>query len=85
MSEINRQVREIGALFAGRLPSAVLEDALDYLRANEFGLALYVLCEQLIEYDVKITASEYSRVRSLAGFMYPDSLSLPRLVEQVVP
>lgn len=84
MNEIDRQVHEIGALFEGRLPAAALDDALDYLHANEFGLALYVLCEQLIEYDVKITASEYDRVRSMADLMYPDSSSLPRLAEQIV-
>ena len=83
MNPFEREVLEFGALFEGRLPSAVLADALDYVQFNESGLALSTLCEQLVEYDVKIARHEYERLRSLADRMYPDSSPLEHLARQV--
>ncbi len=84
MTKIDREVLEIGALFEGRLPAAVLADTLDDVRFNEAGLALATLCEHLIEYDVKVSVSEYARLQALSGFMYPDSFVLTPLARQVV-
>lgn len=84
MIKIDREVLEIGALFEGRLPAAVLGNTLDDVRFNEAGLALATLCEHLIEYDVKISPVEYARLQALAAFMYPDSSVLSPLARQVV-
>ena len=81
---IDRAVLEIGALFVGRLPAAILADTLDDVRFNEAGLALATRCEHLIQYDVKISAGEYARLQALADFMYPDSFVLTPLARQVV-
>jgi hypothetical protein len=71
-------------MFEGRLPSAVLTDALDYVQFNECGLALYTLCQQLVEYQVQIARCEYDRLQSLAETMYPDASPLEHLARQVV-
>ena len=59
-------------------------DALDYVQFNEAGLAVNTLCEQLIEYDVRIAGHEYERLRLLAGMMYPNSSPLGYLARQVI-
>ena len=84
VSPFEREVLEVGAMFEGRLPSAVLADALDYVQFNESGLALNMLCEQLVEYDVTPARHEYERLRALADMMYPDASSLDHLARQVV-
>lgn len=84
MNNIDHEVLEIGALFEGRLPADLLADTLDDVRFNEAGMALATLCQHLIEYDVKITASEYARLQALSDFMYPDAFVLTPLAKQVV-
>jgi hypothetical protein len=84
VTKIDRDVLEVGALFEGRLPSAVLADTLNDVHFNEAGLALATLCEHLIEYDVKLSASEYRRLQALSHSMYPDSRVLEPLAKQVV-
>ena len=84
MRNLERDVIRIGAQFNGRLPSEVLADALEYTEHNESGLALYVLCQQLAEYDVPITKDEFSQLQALSSHMYPDALPLEDLSELVI-
>jgi len=83
ISTIEHDVRAIAALFEGRLPPAVVLDALGYIQFNEPGLALETLCQQLVDYSVTITGTEYARLRSMADSMYPDASVLERLGQQV--
>lgn len=62
-------VRQVGELFRGRLSDEVLDDALDYVNFNEHGLALELLCDQLIEYNVSITSSEFRAIENLFDVM----------------
>lgn len=85
MTSLGSDVLALGALFHERLPAAILATALDYVQFNEAGLALEILAEQLVEYDVKISTDEFERFRALASFMYPDDAPvLSQLVGRVV-
>lgn len=55
-----------GERFKGRLDSALLQGALDYVSHNEESLAFEILCDHIGEYDVSITAEEYSEAIQLA-------------------
>lgn len=83
MSRRADQVLAIGARFEGRLPAAVLASALEYVQYNEAGLALDMLCAQLVEYPVEITGDEYARLLSMESFFYPDASMLKQLARMV--
>jgi hypothetical protein len=84
VDKVKNEVLAVGRLFEGRLPQEVLLDALEYLQHNEYGLALETVCQQLVEYEVQITKSEYDLLQSMAGIMYPDASILEHLAHQVV-
>ena len=83
MSRHADQVLAVGVLFEGRLPAAVLASALEYVQYNEAGLALDMLCAQLVEYQVGITGDEYARLLSMESFFYPDTTMLKQLARMV--
>jgi hypothetical protein len=84
VSTLEQEVRAVAALFEGRLPPAVILDALEYMQFNETGLALETLCQQLGDFQVPLTGAEYARLCSLAEHMYPDASILMSLAKQVV-
>jgi hypothetical protein len=85
VDKVKSEILSVGRLFEGRLPQEVLLDALEYMQYNECGLALETVCQQLVEYEVQITRSEYDLLQSMANIMYPDASILKRLAHQVVP
>lgn len=55
-----------GELFRGRLADEVLDDALEYLDHGEEGAAIGVLCDQLMEFEVGLSAEEWELLRDLS-------------------
>jgi hypothetical protein len=82
--KVKNEILAVGRLFEGRLPQEVLLYALEYVQYNECGLALETMCQQLVEYEVQITRSEYDLLQSMAGIMYPNASVLKDLAHQVV-
>jgi hypothetical protein len=52
---LDAELLAFGEIFRGRLPDDVLDDALEYVRFNEPGLAVEILADQLGEHDVRLT------------------------------
>lgn len=53
------RIVKFGERFQGRLESALLQEALEYVGYNEESLAFEILCDHICEYDVSITDEEY--------------------------
>lgn len=49
----------LGSSLKGRLPSDVVDSALDYISYNEFGLTFEILCDYIDEFNIQITQYEY--------------------------
>lgn len=60
------RIINFGAKFNGRLDSALLQAALDYLGFGEEVLAFETLCDHIYEYDISISQSEYEVAIKLA-------------------
>mgnify|MGYP005821798391 CR=1 FL=1 len=61
-------VREVLAAVASYLPHDVA-NAHDLLDHNEWGAALSLICTQLFEYDVTVSADVYAQIARLARDM----------------
>lgn len=70
---------ELGNALKGRLPSSMVEFALDYIQHNEFELAFETLCDHIGEFNVKITNDEYQIILYIANITdYNDSYNRVR-------
>ncbi len=73
-SKICLMLTELGNTLKGRLPSSMVEFALNYIQYNEFGLAFETLCDYIDEFNVKITNDEYQSILYIANLTdYNDS------------
>lgn len=59
MHEITLILITLGSSLKGRLPSDVVDSALDYISYNEFGLTFEILCDYIDEFNIQITQYEY--------------------------
>ena len=59
MHEIMLMLITLGSSLKGRLPSDVVDSALDYISYNEFGLTFEILCDYIDEFNIQITQYEY--------------------------
>ena len=59
MHEITLMLITLGSSLKGRLPSDVVDSALDYISYNEFGLTFEILCDYIDEFNIQITQYEY--------------------------
>lgn len=57
--EIMLMLITLGSSLKGRLPSDVVDSALDYISYNEFGLTFEILCDYIDEFNIQITQYEY--------------------------
>ncbi|WP_241068506.1 MafI family immunity protein [Achromobacter insuavis] len=60
------KIISFGLKFNGRLDSALLQAALDYVGFGEKVLAFETLCDHIYEYDIPISQSEYEIAINLA-------------------
>ncbi|QVL32233.1 MafI family immunity protein [Telmatocola sphagniphila] len=77
------KILEFADRFTGRLDSTLIIQALDYIRYNEEALALEILCEQLFEHEVSISADECTIAETLAMKLNIQSNAIKRLHELV--
>ena len=59
MHEITLMLITLGSSLKGRLPSDVVDFALNYINYNEFGLAFEILRDYIDEFNIQITQYEY--------------------------
>jgi hypothetical protein len=52
--------------FAGRLPATEIENAADLISRGEWGVGLEILCAQLAEYEIDLSASEAKELKEIA-------------------
>ena len=65
--QIEFRLLQLLPLFVGRLPDADLKNAENLIRHREWGVGLEVLCAQLDEYEVELSAGELSILNSFAN------------------
>lgn len=61
-NNIDEIVREFGERFRGRIEDWRLSEALKYVDFNECNLAFEVICDDICEYNVKITKIEFDEI-----------------------
>lgn len=59
----------LGNVFKERLDPDLIDTALDYIDFNEEGLALEILCDHIIEYNIAITQDEFELIVKLSKEM----------------
>lgn len=70
--EIETSLLNFAACFTGRLPQQDIENASDLIARREWGVGLEVLCAQLAEYEIELSASEGEDLKRLASAMNLD-------------
>lgn len=86
MTNIDERIKNFGRLFANRLESERLEDAINYVNHGERGLAFETICDHLSEFEVLITREEYDLAIQICNLleMDVDDISLLHLKELVL-
>jgi hypothetical protein len=64
-ASLEERIKQLGAIFVGRLDRPLLDSALNYCEFREYTLALEMLCDHLFEHDVEIAAHEFDELRDL--------------------
>ena len=72
MHEITLMLITLGSSLKGRLPSDVVDSALDYISYNEFGLTFEILCDYIDEFNIQITQYEYKIFLDIARIINYD-------------
>lgn len=70
MHEITLMLITLGSSLKGRLPSDVVDSALDYISYNEFGLTFEILCDYIDEFNIQITQYEYKIFLDIARIIH---------------
>jgi hypothetical protein len=68
-SNIEARLLSIVAGLTNRLSTHDIENASDLISKREWGVGLEVLCAQLGEYEVQLTAAELTELNDLASAM----------------
>lgn len=57
------------------LPEEDVKEALDFVEHNEFGVSFELICAQLFEYDIKVSADIYRKIEEIGRSMtFDDSV-----------
>ena len=67
MDSIEKDLCSIADVFIGRLPDLYVDDVKELADFREWGLSFRVLCDQLLEYDVKITNHEWEKINEIGN------------------
>ena len=71
--------------FAGRLPDSIIEDVKEYVDFREWGVAFNLLCEQLYEFDIAISESEWEQIENIGKALKLEDYSWIELKELLEP
>lgn len=63
---LDDRIKHVGNLFVDRLDKQLILSAVGYVDFSESTLAVEILCEQLIEYEVQITSEEFQQLQQIA-------------------
>lgn len=66
-----------------KLPEKDINEALDLVERNEFGVGFELICTQLFEYDAKISAGIYLKIENLGRSMNLDESVWQMLKNQI--
>ncbi|MCP5094863.1 MAG: MafI family immunity protein [Chloroflexi bacterium] len=72
MDSIEKDLNLIAEVFTERLPDLYIQDVKELAGFREWGLAFRVLCDQLFEFDVKITKEEWEKINLIGKLMKID-------------
>ncbi|WP_034350132.1 MafI family immunity protein [Herbaspirillum sp. GW103] len=61
----SEKIKDFACRISGKLEDELLEGALNYLDHNEEALAIEILCDHLIEYDVPLSQDDLSFLKSI--------------------
>lgn len=81
---LTKELQAVVAAFSERLPQATLDSADDLIRHGEYGEALEIICTQVYEYEVPVTAKTYSEIERCGQRMEMDEASWSFLRELLV-
>jgi hypothetical protein len=70
--ELPKRIFQLGNVYKDRLDQERLNYALDYVNFNEWTIAFETVCDELCEYDVPITQSEYGELMELGSQLKAD-------------
>ena len=60
---------EVLDLLKGKLPKEDKMQAREEIAAGEYGLAFEIICQQLFEYEVRISMADYQRLEAMGRRM----------------
>ena len=81
---LTKELQAVVAAFSEHLPQATLDSAEDLIRHGEYGEALDLICTQVYEYEVPVTAETYSEIERCGQRMDMDDASWGFLQELLV-
>lgn len=68
-SDVERMLLEALDLLKGKLPKEDKMQAREEIAAGEYDLAFEIICQQLFEYDVRISMADYQRLEAIGRRM----------------
>lgn len=63
--DINGQIWSLGQCLRGRIPDDIIEDALEYLDHNEWGLSFELFCSNICDFRVPLSFDEFSLIQEI--------------------
>ena len=70
-----KQLRSLVEVFSGALPEANIADATELILHGEYGEALELICTQVYEYEVPVSADAYKVIEECGKRMQMDESS----------
>lgn len=65
--------------YRGKLSDGEVNNIIDLAKHNEWGVALDILCTQIIEYNLKISPNSFQKIEQMAKEMGLDEIDIDNL------
>lgn len=72
VANIEKRLLNFSDGLAGRLPVADIENAVELISNGEWGVGFEILCDQLAEYGIDLSAAEANELKEIALAMELD-------------
>ena len=86
IKKINKLILLLIKSMEGKLEDYLINDLINYLDNNEFGLSLELLCEYILEYNIFISKYEYETITNIINIIWNNdesNINIQKLVKQV--